>query len=185
MYFIHIIDHNEIGHNSNVTKSNLIQQQQQQHDQINNIELQQIFEKNTNDEISSCSQSTSNNMKWYVSELRINRPLIYQTQCTIEQQNTCHRKFSHSVNDLKHFYNIINCQEFSKNRVRTKKFYNTAHSTLSLQTFNNQQQTYCYHSDDNILLDKNLSCTDDDLNNLSNDEDNHEDQSLSRKFLFY
>jgi hypothetical protein len=175
---LNVIDHNENANNSNVSKPDL----KQQHDSINHTERHQIPETNTNDETSSRSPTMSNTMKWYVSELRINRPLIYRTQWTIKPQNSCNRKFSHSVSDLKHIYNIINRQEFDRNRAKTRKADSTTYSTLSLHNLNNQRQQYCYQSDDNILLDNHLSCTDDNLNNLPSDDDD-DDQHLSRKFL--
>jgi hypothetical protein len=146
----------------------------QQPDQIDNTALYSIHEKNTNYDVLSCPSSMSNNMKWYVSELRINRPLIYRTQWTNGQQRSSNRKFSHSVNDLKQIYNTINHQENGK----TRKSSDTAYSTLSLQNCYTQQQQFHHQSDDNILL-HHFSCTDDDLNNLHSDEDN---PYLSRMF---
>ncbi len=180
--FFNIIDHNKNTHSSNVTKSDLKdqQQQEQEHDKIDNMELHPMHEKNTNDEAPSRPPSMSNSMKWYVSELRINRPLIYRTQWTNGQQRSSNRKFSHSVNDLKQIYNGTNLQENVKDRITTRK--TDAYSTLSLHSFNNQKEQYCHQSDDNILRNNYLSSTDDDLNNLQSDEDN---KHLSRMFYFF
>jgi hypothetical protein len=166
-----------------MTKSDL-KQQQQQHDKIDNTEHHPIPEKNINDDVSSRPPSVSNSMKWYVSELRINRPLIYQTQWTNEQQRSSNRKLSHSVNDLKQFYNVINCQKNDKNNVTTRKTDGVVYySTLSLQNFNNQHQQYRHQSDDNILFNNHLSRTDNnDINSLQSDED---DQHLLRKFYLF
>ncbi len=154
-----------------MTKSDL---QDQQHDNTN---LHSTYDKNTNDEVSSRSVRISNgSMKWYVSELRIHRPLIYRTQLTNEQQQqySNNRKFSHSFNDLENIYNFSKCSE--KNR--TRKSNDIAYSTLSLQNCINQQE-YRHQFDDNILLNNHLSFTDDDLNHLHIDED---DRHLSCKF---
>ncbi len=163
-----------------MTKSDLKQQQQQ--DKIDNTELYPMHEKNTNDEAPSRPPPISNSMKWYVSELRINRPLIYRTQWTNGQQGSNNRKFSHSANDLKQIYNATNLQENDQNRITTRKTDDIAYSTLSLHSFNNQQEHYRHQSDDNILHNNHLSSTDDDINNLQSDED---DQHLSRMFYFF
>jgi hypothetical protein len=148
----------------------------QQNDKVDNIEFHSMYNKNTNDEVESRPTLMSNNVKWYVSELRIHRPLIYRMQWANEQQRSSNRKLSHSVNDLKHIYNFSNCPENNQ----AKKRNNIAYSTLSLQNFiNQQQQQYRHQSDDNILLNKHVSSTDDDLNNFHSDED---DQNLSCKF---
>jgi len=162
-----------------VTKSDL---KHHQHDKIDNTELHPIHEKKINDGIPSRPPPKSNSMTWYVSELRINRPLIYRTQWTNGQQQNSNRKFSHSVNDLKQIYDGTNHQENGKNKITTRKADHISYSTLSLQNFNSQQQQFRRQSDDNILLNNHLSCTDDDLNNLQSDEDN---QHLSRKFYLY
>jgi hypothetical protein len=151
-----------------VTKSNL---SDQQHDHIVDTEFHSTHEKNTNYEVSSRPARISNGTKWYVSELRIHRPLIYRTQLTNEQQHSSNRKFSHSVNDLKNIYNFSKCPKNNQTN-------DIAYSTLSLQNFTNQQQ-YCHQSNENILLNNHLSFTDDDLNNLHSDED---DQHLPRMF---
>jgi hypothetical protein len=140
-----------------------------QFEKIDNTELHPTtHEKSTNDEISSRPSPASNNMKWYVSELRINRPLIYRTKWTFEQQYGSNRKLSHSVNDLKQIYNIINRQENGKYKITTGKTDDTTYSTLSLQNFSNSKQSH-HKSDDNILRNNYLSCTDD---NFQSDEDN-------------
>ena len=152
-----------------MTKSDLQDQQQ------DNTVLHSTHDKNANDEVSSHPIRVSNGgMKWYVSELRIHRPLIYRTQLTNDSEYSTNRKFSHSVNDLKDIYNFSKPRE--KNR--TRKVNDVVYSTLSLQNLINQQQ-YRHQSDDNILFNNHLSFTDDGLNHLHSDED---DQHPSRKF---
>ena len=107
-------------------------------------------------------------MKWYVSELRIHRPLIYRTQLTNEQQYHSHRKFSHSVNDLKDIYNFSKSPEKNPRR-RTDDI---AYSTVSLQNCVHQSQ-YRPESDENILINHHLSFTDED----------EDDRYFSRKFF--
>lgn len=115
------------------------------------------------DEVSSRPTPVLNNVKWYVSELRIHRPLIYQTQWTNEHLRIPNRKLSHSVNDLKHIYNFSNCPKNGQRR-RTNPI---AYSTLSLQNCMNQQYHHYPSSIDN------------DLNHSHSNEDN---QYLSRSF---
>ncbi|CAF1196031.1 unnamed protein product [Rotaria sordida] len=176
VYSLYHQDYNGNAHKSNETTLNI---QHHQHDKIDSIEFNLMYKTNTNDEILSHPPSISNNMKWYVSELRINRPLIYCTQWTNGQQRGNNRKLSHSAHDLKQFYNTINCSENDKYTTAISNTDDITYSTLSLDYLNNQQQQQRRHqSDDNILLNNRLSYTDDDddLNNLHSDED---DQHLS------
>ena len=129
----------------------------QPNDAIANLERLPTDEKNIHDEESSRSTHVSNSMKWYVSELRIHRPLIYQTQWLDEQIRIPHRKLSHSVNDLKHIYNFSNCPTNGQRRRRTNPI---AYSTLSLQNFMNQQyrsSTDDYHHSSKNGTDQHLS----------------------------
>jgi hypothetical protein len=151
------------------------------HRQVDNTEPHPTHEKNRNDEVSSRPSPASNNMKWYVSELRINRPLIYRTKWTCGQQYGSNRKLSHSVNDLKQIYYLTNHQENGEYKIPTEKTHCTVYSTLSLQNLKNQKQA-CHKSDDNIFRNNHLSCTDDNLNNFQSDEDN---QYQSCKFLLF
>ncbi|CAF1937909.1 unnamed protein product [Rotaria magnacalcarata] len=169
-YYFHHQDHNGNANRSNEKTSEL---KYHQYDRIDNIEFHPILKTNINNEVSSSAQSMSNNMKWYVSELRINRPLIYRTQWTYGQQRGNERKLSRSVNDFKQIYNIINRSDADKKKAATDKIYDIANSNLSLQYLNDQQeqQQRRHQSDDNILRNKRLSYTDDDLNDLHNDKD--------------
>ncbi|CAF4335560.1 unnamed protein product, partial [Adineta steineri] len=142
-----------------------------QHDQIENTELYSMHEKDVNNEIPTDSSHMSNSFKWYVSELRINRPLIYRTQCINRQETIKNRKLSHSVNDLMHIYNVKKHSEIGKYKIISKKTDDIAYSTLSLQNIHNQQ-IYSL-SNDNIILNNYLSCTDDDFN-ISNSNENIE-----------
>lgn len=141
-----------------------------QDDQINNVKVHPTETIATDDEVSSQSTPMSNNMRWYVSELRINRPLIYRTQWTNGKQRADHQKLSHSVNDLKQICNFTNYSENGKYRSWIEKVNGIIYSTLSLQCLDDQQ--WRHQSDDNILLNTSLSCVNDDLNDLSSDEDN-------------
>ncbi|CAF1192309.1 unnamed protein product [Adineta ricciae] len=87
----------------------------------------------------------SNHMKWYVSELRIHKPLIYRTQWTNAQSNSKQRQISHSVNDLIQIYDPEN----GNYQVISKTTDDSVHSTLSLRDFHQQQVRH--RSDDNIL----------------------------------
>ena len=87
----------------------------------------------------------SNHMKWYVSELRIHKPLIYRTQWTNTQSNSKQRQLSHSVNDLIKTYDPEN----GNYQVISKTTDDSVHSTLSLRDFHQQQVRH--RSDDNIL----------------------------------
>jgi hypothetical protein len=171
-----LIDRNGNAHGSNMTTSNLKHSQHEVHS---------IHEKNPNDETQSHRPSVSNSIKWYVSELRINRPLIYRTQWT----NGCNRKLSHSVNDLNQVHRVKNCQDDCRYRPTSGRIRDIAYSTLLLHNFKNQQQ--CHQSNHNISLSNHLSCTDDDLNNLHSDEDDPHVlrklnlfKYLSNKFFF-
>ncbi|CAF2932274.1 unnamed protein product [Rotaria sp. Silwood2] len=167
-------DYNGNAHNSNKTTSDL---KHHQNDKIDNIEFNPIHNMNTNYEILFHPPSTSNNIKWYVSELRINRPLIYRTQWTNGQQRRNDRKFSHSVNDLKQIYNFINHSQNDKRKTSISNTDDITYSTFSLHYLNNRQYQRRHQSDDNILLNNRLSSIDDDdLNNFQSDED---DQNLS------
>ena len=169
--FSMFIDHKEYVQTTNEILSNL------EHCRQNQIELHTIPEKNTNNQVRSQSSSRSTHLKWYVSELRINRPLIYRTQWTNGQQQGNDRKLSYSVNDLKQIYN---CSENVIYKDTVNKTNNVACSNLSLHSLNNQvKHSYHHQSDDNMLLNNRFSCTNNHLINLHNDED---DQHLPRKF---
>ncbi|CAF0721208.1 unnamed protein product [Adineta steineri] len=155
--------HETNNHNSHVTMSAL------QHDQIDNTELYSMHKNDVNNEIPTDSSHMSNSFKWYVSELRINRPLIYRTQCINRQETIKNRKLSHSVNDLMHIYNVKKHSEIGKYKIISKKTDDIAYSTLSLQNIHNQQ--IYSQSNDNIILNNYLSCTDDDFN-ISNSNEN-------------
>ncbi|CAF0934089.1 unnamed protein product [Adineta ricciae] len=87
----------------------------------------------------------SSHMKWYVSELRIHKPLIYRTQWTNTQSNSKQRQLSHSVNDLIQIHDPEN----RNYQIISKTTDDSVHSTLSLRDFHQQQVRH--RSDDNIL----------------------------------
>lgn len=151
-----------------------------QEDQADKKEFQSRYKTNSNSEVSSNSQRMSKSMKWYVSELRINRPLIYQTQWANGQHQGKNRKLSHSVNDLKQMYQLVKFSDNGKYRIAIEKKDDITHATLSLEDLNDHKQRL-HQSDDNILCSNRLCCTDDDLTNVHSDEDK---QQRSRKFYF-
>ncbi|CAF4550870.1 unnamed protein product [Rotaria sp. Silwood1] len=175
-------DYNGNAHKSNETTSNL---EHSQHDKSDNIEFNSMHKTNIHHEVLCHPSSTSStNMKWYVSELRINRPFIYRTQWTNGQERGNNRKLSHSVNDLKQIYNVIYRSDNDKyKKPGISNIDYITYSTLSLPYFNNQQlqlqqQHRRHQSDDNILLNNRLSSTDDDDDDLNNFRSDDDDQHL-------
>lgn len=141
----------------------------QQQDVIELVELHTTHEECVkNETLSPPSPVSGNNIKWYVSELRIHQPLIYRTQWT----NNTNRPLSHSVNDLTNVQTTEKFTEDGKYRIISRKTNDIAHSTLSLQNIPYQQSPR-RRSDDHVLLNNYLSCTDDDdFQDLPSDDDN-------------
>lgn len=111
-------------------------------DRIHTTEIHSMRDKT---ERPAHTSQMSNHMKWYVSELRIHKPLIYRTQWTNTQSNSKRRQLSHSVNDLIQIYDPEN----GNYRVISKTTDDSVHSTLSSRDCHQQQVRH--RSDDNIL----------------------------------
>ena len=169
---LHGLDHQTHVSSSNQTASDLTPTRT---DRVDNAEIHSTSQKHIHDDKQPSPPTMSHSMKWYVSELRINRPLIYRTQWNHGQQHESSRKLSHSFDDL-------NDAHASKNRTRNCTQQGNsdgiAHSALSLQNFLHPQQPVRHASDESILLENHLSCTDEDFNRFQSDED---DQCPSRK----
>ena len=169
---LHDLDHHTHVSSSNQTASDLPPTRT---DRVGNAEIHSTSEKHIHDDKRPSPPSMSHSMKWYVSELRINRPLIYRTQWNHGLPQETSRKLSHSFDDLNDAY-------VSKSRTRhcTQQGNSDgiAHSALSLQNFAHPQQPVRHQSDESIPLENHLSCTDEDFNRFQSDEDN---QSPSRK----
>lgn len=134
----------------------------------------------------------SNHLKWYVSELRINRPLVYRTSTSFGQQRDHHRRFSHSFNDLNQ---VCHRQPRSTDRHQpkmSKEFHQTIHSTLSLEYWNqsivadrHHQSNECIFRSDHWSTKENnqnlvLSVPNIDDNDDDNDDDLYEEPCGSR-----
>ena len=116
----------------------------------------------------------SNHLKWYVSELRINRPLIYRTATSFGQK----RRFSHSFSNLNQ---ISNQQYRSSDRQQDKmpkEFHQTIYSTLSLEHWNQSASDRRHQSNECIFRSDHWSTTDNNKNLILNvpNNDNHEEE---------
>ena len=117
----------------------------------------------------------TNNMKWYVSELRIHRPFIYQTAWTDGQNNKYNRRISHSVSNLHQVYDIFNRQHDNKIRKSNDIIY----SSLSVQNvLHLPEHPHDHQSNDKVLMNNHLSSTNNDLRQIYSDD---EEPQLSRR----
>ena len=124
----------------------------------------------------------SNHLKWYVSELRINRPLVYRTSTKFgHQQRDHHRQFSRSFHDLNQ---VCNQQHRSSDRQQLKmpqEFHQTIYSTSSLEHWNQSASDRRYQSNECIFRSDHWSAAEDDQNlvlNVANDDDDDDDDDL-------
>jgi hypothetical protein len=130
-----------------------------------------IDEQRTTNEIDMARPNMSNSMKWYVSELRINRPLIYRTRTTCREQRTCSSRLSHSFDHLNQFEHCpIDEQHQTRTRTTMDMFDPTSALHVSRHSWHCQQQSRHYQSMENIACRQCSSHTEADVDQWSDND---------------
>lgn len=128
----------------------------------------------------------SNYLKWYVSELRINRPLIYRRATPLERRRDHHRRFSHSYNDLNQMCDLQHRSIDSHARKMSNEWEHLIYSTLSLEHWNYSGHERQCQSNEHIFPSDHWSATQNNrnlvlcVNNDEDEEDEYEDSCHSR-----
>ena len=143
-----------------------------------------IYEKKPLDQVYPSDRFIFKKMKWYVSELRINRPLIYQTPSIDEQQQQRRRRkernkrLSHSFDDLNQMFHLKHSTLDGQRKILEGKSDAITYSTSSLPNDKQRwQQQVCPQSVSHTSLDSRSSHTNEDLHYqhdaTDDDNDNH------------